>query len=553
MGATFKEHGIDIMQGATGQVKTICPQCSHNREKHPHDQCLSVNIDEGVFSCHHCGWSGSVHTREARQPTKEYSRPDWKPANGLPEKVIEYFKGRGISQVTLKRNDIQYKEDVWFPAGNTGAICFPFKRDGKTVNIKYRSADKQFRQVKGAEKILYGLDNIDSTLIICEGEMDKLSFDEIGYSFSVSVPDGAPSPGTKNYDSKFSFLNTCSVELEKVKEFIIAVDSDPAGQTLEIELARRLGFEKCLRVTYPDGCKDANDVLVKHGKDALKAVIGDAKPFPIAGVITTSELSIDLHDLYHNGYGSLFNTGWTSLDKLYKVRQGEMNIVTGYPGHGKSEFIDAMLLNIAKQYGWQFGVCSLENLPYTRHVAKYAQKYVGKPFFDGPTKRMSEDELIEAEKFIGDHFHFILPEVVTLDNILDLAKSLIYRNGIRGLVIDPYNMITNERKNGISETEYIAQFLSKARLFARNNNIALWIVAHPSKPAKEFQKTPPTVYDISGSAHWANMADNAISVFRNDAENTEIHIKKIRFQEVGTIGSAELSYNPTSGEYKEMF
>jgi twinkle protein len=542
---TYQDFGIDIPQEATGQITTTCPECSDKRKK-KNDKCLSVNADDGVWNCHHCQWSGSLHTRI---PKPIFTKPAWKEESGFPEEVAKYFSDRGISEVTLKRNDIQYKKNVF---GKNGAICFPFKRNGETVNVKYRSADKQFRQEKGAEKILYGLDGISGgTLIICEGEMDKLSFDEVGYSFVVSVPDGAPAPGTQNYDSKFSFLENCRKELSEVDEFIIAVDNDPAGQTLEKELARRLGAEKCQRVTYPKGCKDANDVLIKHGKSALKAIIGTAKPFPIAGIITASDMSEPLYEMYQHGTGTLFSTGWKELDEHYKIKTGEMNIVTGFPGHGKSEFLDALLLNLSKKNGWKFGMCSLENLPYTRHIAKFAQKIVGKPFFDGYTARMTKEELSSAEKYIDEHFYFIAPEVVTIDNILDLAKKLIYREGIRGLVIDPYNMISNVRPSGVSETEYIAQFLAKIRLFARNNDIAVWVVAHPTKIDKEHKNKPPTVFDIAGSAHWSNMADNAFSVFRKkESGNVVIDIQKIRFQEVGKVGSINMTYDPPAGKYE---
>lgn len=59
------------------------------------------------------------------------------------------------------------------PSGT--AIAFPYLRNGEVVNVKYRTMDKSFRQVKGAEKILYGLDDIvgQDTIIIVEGEPDS--------------------------------------------------------------------------------------------------------------------------------------------------------------------------------------------------------------------------------------------------------------------------------------------------------------------------------------------------------------------------------------------
>jgi twinkle protein len=555
----YRDYGIELSLSETGQKYTTCPQCSDQRKK-TNIKCLGVDTDRQIWNCNHCGWSGSLKTKihlPTRTAKPSYTKPNWKPADNLPEKVIQYFKDRGISETTLKRNDIQHKTEVYFSQveGMQSAICFPYKRKNEIVNIKYRSGDKHFSQEKGSAKIFYGLDTIqanDNTLIITEGEIDKLSFDEVGYSFVVSVPDGAPPPDAKNFNSKFEYLENCKNEMAHITDFILAVDNDPAGQSLERELARRLGFDKCFKVSYPDGCKDANEVLVKYGEEGIKRLIGSAKPFPVIGVSQVLDLHDETIKLYQDGYSTVYSTGWTSVDEYYKARPGEISIITGYTGHGKSEFLDALLINLAQRHNWSFGVCSLENLPYVRHVRKLAEKVTGKSFFPNSTDRMTEAELSEAESFLHKHFHFINPEKVEIDNILEIGKALIYRHGINGLVIDPYNELDHKRQSGMSETEYISQFLSKVRRFARLNDIAVWIVAHPTKPNRDDKNKAPTVYDISGSANWANKADNALSVYRGDGDEVQIHIQKVRFKEVGKLGRVGLKYDWKSGRYTNL-
>jgi twinkle protein len=556
---TYQGYGISLPMDAKGQQYTTCPRCSESRKK-SNDKCLSIDADRQIWNCHHCQWSGRLNNHidlPTRAPKPKYNKPDWKTTKQLPKKVIKYFKGRGISEATLTSNDIQFAEEIYFPQvkGKLGAICYPYKRGDEIVNVKYRSGEKHFRQEKGAEKIFYGLDGIeanDYTMIITEGEDDKLSFNEIGYSFAVSVPDGAPAPGTKNFKAKFEYLENCKSEIAHITDFILAVDNDPAGKTLEYELARRLGFEKCFRVTYPEDCADANEVLVKHGEDGLKRLIGSAKPFPVIGVNGVDDLHDELIKLYHDGFATVYNTGWSSVDELYKVRPGEMTILTGYAGHGKSEFLDSLLVNLSQLYGWNFGVCSLENLPYERHVIKLVGKVIGKPFFDDNGARMSETELSAAEAFLQQHFHFINPPHVDIDTILDIGRALIFRHGIKGLIIDPYNELDHKRPPSMNETEYVSQFLSKIRRFARLNDIAVWVVAHPVKPNREGIKKAPTAYEISGSANWANKADNAISVFRGEGNEVQIHVTKIRFKEVGHPGRVDLEYEDKSGRYLEV-
>jgi twinkle protein len=555
----YKDYGIDLPMDASGQKYTTCPECSKDRKK-PNDKCLSVDTDRKIWHCHHCQWSGALKNQTQlpmRTPKLNFKKPKWESKKDMPEDAINYFEDRGISKATLLKNDIQFAKDIYFPQvkKKMSAICFPYKRKNEAVNIKYRSGKKHFRQEKGGEKIFFGLDNIDmkdTTLIITEGEMDMLSFDEIGYSFAVSVPEGAPAPGTKNYQSKFDYLENCKSEIAHIDNFILAVDNDPAGQTLEYELARRLGFEKCFRVSYPDDCKDANEVLVKHGRDGLVKLIGSAKPFPVIGATRASDLHSEVAKLYHEGFATVYETGWDTLDECYKVRQGEMTIITGYTGHGKSEFLDAGLVNLAQLHDWSFGVCSLENLPYERHVVKLVQKVSGKPFFPDDAGRMTVTELAEAESFVDNHFHFINPREVNIDSILEIASALIYRYGIKGLVIDPYNELDHNRQVGITETEYVSQFLSKVRRFARQKDIAIWVVAHPTKPNRDKVIVAPTPYDISGSANWANKADNALSVFRLEGNQVQVHITKIRFKEVGKLGVVDLKYENKSGRYSVL-
>ena len=69
-------------------------------------------------------------------------------------------------------------------------------------------------------------------------------------------------------------------------------------------------------------------------------------------------------------------------------RPGDLSVVTGIPGSGKSELLDAMMVNLAQRYGWRFGICSFENPP-GEHIAKLAEKYVGQPFWEGPAPRIA--------------------------------------------------------------------------------------------------------------------------------------------------------------------
>jgi len=273
---------------------------------------------------------------------------------------------------------------------------------------------------------------------------------------------------------------------------------------------------------------------------------------------------LDLKNLYENGLQSGIGLGWPSVDRLYRLSQesGELHIVTGIPSHGKSEWLDAALINLAKNEGWNFAIFSPENFPLEQHVAKLMEKYMELPFREGFNKRITLEQLETAQAWLDDHFSFIMPkdDSLTVDSILELARVLVYRKGIQGLVLDPWNEIDHSRPLGLNETEYISLSLTKIRRFARIHQCHVWVVAHPTKLQKEMQGggyPVPSPYDISGSAHWRNKADNCIAIWRDlnpekQSFETEIHIQKIRKKHLGQLGMATLRYEYSTGLYKEI-
>ena len=427
------------------------------------------------------------------------------------------------------------------------------------MNLKYRSLEgKHFRQVKDAEKILYGVDDLtEDWAVIVEGECDKLALAVSGITNAVSVPDGAPPAGSKPSDTKFEYLVNCAEPLRALTKIILAVDNDPPGKTLEEELARRLGPERCWRVTWPPGCKDANDVLIQHGAACLRDCMTDAKPYPLDGVFLVADLAGDVMQLYQKGLPSGLSTGWPSVDQHYTVRPGEVTVVTGIPGSGKSQVGDALIVNLAREHGWSFGICSPENLPVSRHVAKLIEQYSGLPFREGPSTRIPQEGVVTSLNWLHEHFVFIAPEEsLTIPGLLDTAKRLVARHGIRGLIIDPWNEFDHTRPHGQTETEHICASLTQIRRFARAHGVHVWVVAHPQKLyRREDGSYPvPTPYDISGSAHWRNKADNCLTVWRDENEPDQpvrLYVQKIRFREVGKVGMVALQFDRVTGRYKD--
>ena len=549
----LREHGIEIPSGSTGQVRTKCPSCSPTRHK-TWDKCLSVNVEEGTWFCHHCGFKTPKGIQD--------KAVEYKAETKLPESVIDWFKKRGIGKQVLADNSIGYGQSFQDMKG----IQFPYFKGGKVVNIKHRTHDKRFRQERNATKCFYRFDSIvdrSGRLIITEGEIDALSCCESGMDQVVSIPDGAPSADSKNFRTKFNFIQSAEKILKQFDRIVLAVDNDEPGQRAEEELSRRIGPEKCYRVSYPKGCKDLNDVLVRHGKDRVKSVISSARPMPVSGIIEPMDMEDRMCELYDCGFVRGFSTGWDSVDKIYTVKPCEMTIVTGIPGAGKSNFIDALMVNLSLLENWSHAVFSPENWPIERHIKTLLEKLVRKPFDmalkDGFNvyKRMSKEEVTSGIRELNDYFHFIVPdeEIMTVDTILEKVRMAIFRYGVKGVVIDPWNEVEHQF-NGLREDQYISLQLTKIRQFARKHGVHIWVVAHPRNLTKDENGNyrPPTMYEISGGAHWRNKADNGLCIHRPDYKKDEVKIfvQKIRFREVGKIGETTLKYIRSNGRYEDF-
>lgn len=561
---TWQDFGIEVPGSAAGEYLTTCPECSPTRKKKK-AKCLSVNVPEGVWCCHHCGWAGTLK-EGGRRHAIHWAKPAWiKPdpekaaATDLPSKVVKWFGDRGIPEDVLARNGIVYR-DVYMPQLEdwTKAIGFPLKRDGELVNIKWRDGRKNFRLETGAERIPYGLDDVkgEPVWIWVEGELDKLAMEAAGFRNVVSVPTGAPTPDCKDYSSKFDFLENAQEAIRSAQAHFLCVDDDPPGHALEDELARRLGREKCHRVRLP--AKDANDTLLQHGSDAIAEAVENAKPYPVKGVFEVADLSDRVERLYETGYERGVETGWGVLDDLWSVRPGEMTVITGIPNSGKSNWGDCLLTNLSKLHGWHHAIFSPENQPLEDHAARFAEKWAQQPFSDGPTPRMDRETMKAALEWANNHFFWMLPDDDTdwtLDYVLETAKALVYRKGIRTLTIDPWNEMEHFRGREQTETEYISHSLKKIRQFGRVHGVHMFVVAHPSKLYKDKDGNygVPTPYDISGSAHWRNKADNCLAVWRDFSapdRAIEVHVQKVRFRQIGRLGVARLRYEPATGTYR---
>jgi len=541
----FNQYDLEV-----GKKEGICPLCSANRKpENRKAKCAMYDWERGLGTCMNCDEVFQLHTFQRKgasdkiyvKPSQEYNSTE------LSDKAIKWFKGRGISQSTLKRLRVSEGSE-WMPQTSNieNTIQFNYFINNDLINIKYRDGRKNFKLVKGAEKVFY---NIDSTIgheyvVIVEGEMDALSFVESKVDSVVSVPNGA-TLNRLNLD----YLDGCIEYFDDKSKIIIAVDQDEAGQNLQQELIRRFGAEVCYTIDFND-CKDANEYMLRYGGSMLKRLVDKANPVPLENVVTLKDVNNELQEFIHEGFKPGYQVGLDNFDSIFSTYTGQFITVTGVPSSGKSDFVDRMVVGYQMKYGWKTAFASPENKPTFLHTHKLIRK-IGEWM---PRKEdIGTEKWNQVTELVDDNFYFIENERYDLDSVLAKGAELVKRKGIKCLVIDPYNKVKMNGASAMSIPDATMEYLTRIEAFAKKHDVLVIVVAHPTKMYKKDDGTmdEPTMYSIKGGGEWYDASYHGLLVHRNYTNKTvKVKVLKVKFQNLGeNQAEAHFKWDHISGDY----
>ena len=545
----FREIGVHLTPWQMKQevAKVACPSCSGERKKKK-DPSMSVWTQEGTYHCHHCGVKGKV------SQMKDYKKPKMN-SEPVQDRVVTWFgETRSIIPESLEYYGVTQSTE-WMPQANAEQRVINFNYydvDGELVNIKYRSADKNFKMFSGGKPILYGLNRVKDLdhIIIVEGEMDCLAIHSAGVLGATSVPSGA-NKGSNN----LNYIENCWDTIQSKKKIVLALDNDEAGQGLKAELLRRFGSNPNVYIAeWPEGCKDANDVLINHGAAELKKCLRGAKQVPAEGIVSLDDVMDKLIQLKQGGIPRGDMLGYPEFDRIFSWKKDEMTILTGAPNSGKSAFLDQCMSLLAQNNDWKFGIISMEKPNVELHIAELMQRTLGKTFWD----EMTLEEIHAYREYFNDRFKFLEVDKneLTVDHLISKAKEMVGRYGIDCFVVDNWSFVELKMpKYGDSRTNHIGDSLTKFKIFKEKYKCAVIIVAHTRKLSKDAQGNVDVagMYDIAESAHFANKADNVIVVYRNfNTGLVDIYTKKVRWIYTGTQGVSHFEYDSPTGVYTEV-
>lgn len=539
----FARHvGIRAKQRGHNLHFQTCPYCRSAKDK----DTFAIDLETGQFKCLRasCGVSGNMiqlsrdfdfslgyTVDEYYRPKKKYKRlPTPKEPIVPKDKAVAYLESRGISPEIAKRYEITVH------AKHENTLVFPFfDEKGILQSIKYRDTEhfpgKKFTDKDGKERkspkewieedcrpILFGMkqcnDKFDR-LVVTEGQLDSLSVATAGIENATSVPNGAQG---------MTWVPYCFNWVSKFEEIVAFGDFEKGRMTLLDDFQKRFPSKiKHVREQDYRGCKDANELLQKYGKEAVRQAVENAVLAPINRVLSLADVeSVNIYEL------PKLKTGISHLDKtLYGgLPFGMVCIIAGKRGDGKSTLASQIMANAVEQNYSTFAYSGeLPNYLYKswfdfqiagrNHITENQTSY-------GSVNRFittKNQELINA--WYEDKAYIYDNRIIDSDEKEDLLKTLessIMQYGIKVALID--NLMTAmyiDELQGSDKYDQQGRFVRELTKIAIRYDVLILLVAHRRK--NNF--TSDANDEISGSGDITNLAGITLSYDRGGKEDID--------------------------------
>jgi twinkle protein len=373
---------------------------------------------------------------------------------------------------------------------------------GDLLFVKYRDAHtKTIRAEKGGVPCLFGWQAIpadDRSVVLCEGEPDALAWATYGYP-ALSVPNGA---------TGHSWIDVEFENLQRFDVLYVSFDMDAPGQKGLHELVKRLGNDRCRIVELPH--KDVNECLMQGiGKDAIDICIQAARTQDPEELKQAGDFTEEVVKEFWPDEDSEpgVELPWKKAHGRVKLRPGEVFILAGVNGHGKSQMAGNILLDAMHQ-GHRVCVASMEFRP-RKWLRRLTRQACG---IDLP----SEQYIRHAFDWYGDKLWvFDLAGTAKAARLLEVFRYAARRYGIRFFVVD------NLAKCGFDEDDHnlTKQFIDQLTDFAKEFDAHVLLCVHMRKTENE--NKPLGKMDIKGTGAITDMADTVATIWRNKPKENE--------------------------------
>lgn len=245
-----------------------------------------------------------------------------------------------------------------------------------------------------------------------------------------------------------------------------------------------------------------------------------------------------------------YSTGYGCLDPIFRITPGVFTTITGHPGHGKSELVDQIHINMALREDWNFAMWSRENAGFV-HTSKLIEKFIRKRFHPDMNNVMSDNDIERGMELVERHATFITSDggPDTMESILERMTGAVMRYGIKSCVIDPYNYIQKNHELAREDLQ-ISDMLSVGTDWAKNHECHVFFVAHPRTMDED---KVPNGSSISGGGTFNAKTDFGLTVHRPDKGRVaEVHNWKTRHSWLGRVGVSMLGYSVDKASYYDL-
>ena len=436
-------------------------------------------------------YAGVQDMPELYTPKKAKKKPE-KPQCVKPkDDVLAWFEGRAIFEKSLKAYKVGQRDGT--------VIVFPFlSPSGEFELVKFRDINLD---ENGKKKIwsnddpdyhLWGWQAIDDNsrdVVICEGEIDALSWYQQGYP-ALSVPSGA--------SNQTAWIENDFERLERFDKIYLSMDMDKAGQDAIKPIAERLGIDRCHIVNLGE-FKDANEA---HCEGVVLApFIFNAKTKDPDELSQLASHHDDIMKEFEQWSTSGVRLPWSKSHQSIRLRPAEISVWAGVNSHGKSVSLSHVVVDAVAQ-GEKTCIASMEMKPRELGRKMY-QQIAG----------VEKPDTVDAQNiisFISDKvWLFEVYGTAKANRIIEVFEYARKRYGISLFLVDSL------AKCGYGEDDYNGQkgFVDRLAEFAGKNNVHVILVVHMRK--KEDEGKVPGKMDIKGTGAISDMVDNVFIWWRN--------------------------------------
>lgn len=209
-------------------------------------------------------------------------------------------------------------------------------------------------------------------------------------------------------------------------------------------------------------------------------------------------------------------TGLDFLDSILQIRGGQLGIIAGRPGDGKSALATQMLLQIAK--GAEALVCSLEMRPEEVAQRIIAQE-TGIPLWSIDAMRFANAQDRSKVEACRDAFRMNFCATPTVSELRAVAMVRKAQGSLRMIVVD-YLQLLRTKKPSTSRTQDVTEISRDLKLLAMELQVP---VVALSQFSREAAKGPPELHHLRESGSIEQDADWVLFCYADkDAHGTRM-------------------------------